>query len=184
MSLRLRIKRFVGVRSQGHTELFRCQAREAKSLSAIFYPRFGIANTEGGSRVMRKCLTVKRSHLSKSWGRQCLSKLAQARLRKPAAEPLGEHALGELSESERAVAPAPIERSGVRASKEPEHDKNEQRQPPSVPPLPLSPLMDPQLIAARQRFRAPKPSPSGQPSAFARRLEKNAYGTRKSSCLY
>lgn len=42
--------------------------------------------------------------------------------------------------------------------------------------LPLSPLMDPNLIAARQRYRTPKPVPSGELSAFSKKLEKNPYG--------
>ena len=42
--------------------------------------------------------------------------------------------------------------------------------------LPLSPLMDPNLIAARQRYRTPKPPPSGERSPFSQKLERNPYG--------
>ena len=44
--------------------------------------------------------------------------------------------------------------------------------------LPLSPLMDPKLIAARQRYRTPKPAPSGKLSAFSKKLERNPFGQR------
>ena len=43
-------------------------------------------------------------------------------------------------------------------------------------PLPSSPLNDPRLIAARHRYRTPKPIPSEKRSAFQRKLEHNPYG--------
>ena len=43
--------------------------------------------------------------------------------------------------------------------------------------LPLSPLMDPKLIAARERYRTPKPAPSPDRSAFSQKLRNNPYGT-------
>ena len=42
--------------------------------------------------------------------------------------------------------------------------------------LPLSPLMDPKLIAARQRHRTPKPAPCTNPSEFSKKLRNNPYG--------
>ena len=42
--------------------------------------------------------------------------------------------------------------------------------------LPLSPLMDPNLIAARQRYRTPKPAPSDELSAFSKKLKRNPFG--------
>ena len=45
-----------------------------------------------------------------------------------------------------------------------------------LPQLPLSPLTSPALQAARNRYQAPKPAPSGEPSAFQKRLSKNPYG--------
>lgn len=51
----------------------------------------------------------------------------------------------------------------------------------SIPPtkhnLPLSPLMDPKLIAARERHRTPKRAPSPDRSAFSQKLRNNPYGT-------
>lgn len=42
--------------------------------------------------------------------------------------------------------------------------------------LPQSPLIDPQLSAARIRHRAEKPPPSGERSPFQLKLQKNPYG--------
>ncbi|KAL8821956.1 MAG: hypothetical protein Q9223_000114 [Gallowayella weberi] len=46
---------------------------------------------------------------------------------------------------------------------------------PDAPQLPLSPLMDPNLQAARNRYKAPKPATSGELSAFQKKLRKNPY---------
>ena len=42
--------------------------------------------------------------------------------------------------------------------------------------LPLSPLIDPKLQAARNRYESRKPEPSGEPSDFQKKLAKNPYG--------
>lgn len=42
--------------------------------------------------------------------------------------------------------------------------------------LPLSPLIDPKLQAARNRYKARKPEPSREPSEFQKKLAKNPYG--------
>lgn len=42
--------------------------------------------------------------------------------------------------------------------------------------LPLSPLMDPGLQAARNRHKTRKPEPSGELSDFQKKLSKNPYG--------
>ena len=44
--------------------------------------------------------------------------------------------------------------------------------------LPLSPLMDPKLIAARERHRLPKPAAGQELSAFTKKLRSNPYGTK------
>ena len=44
--------------------------------------------------------------------------------------------------------------------------------------LPLSPLLDPKLIAARERYRTPKPAPSGELSPFSKKLQSNPFGTK------
>ncbi|KAL8766113.1 MAG: hypothetical protein Q9209_007011 [Squamulea sp. 1 TL-2023] len=41
--------------------------------------------------------------------------------------------------------------------------------------LPLSPLLDPNLLAARNRYKVPKPEPDGELSAFQKKLRKNPY---------
>lgn len=46
----------------------------------------------------------------------------------------------------------------------------------SMPQLPLSPLMDPKLVAARQKYRTSKPQPTGKASALEKRLSKSPYG--------
>ncbi|KAL8975640.1 MAG: hypothetical protein Q9197_000115 [Variospora fuerteventurae] len=43
--------------------------------------------------------------------------------------------------------------------------------------LPLSPLMDPKLQNARNRYKTPKPEPSREPSEFQKRLSKNPYAS-------
>jgi hypothetical protein len=43
-------------------------------------------------------------------------------------------------------------------------------------PLPLSPLMDPSYLAAKQRHRLPKAAPSKEPTPFQQQLAKNPYG--------
>jgi hypothetical protein len=42
--------------------------------------------------------------------------------------------------------------------------------------LPLSPLMDPAYLAAKQKYRLPKAAPSKEPTPFQRKLAKNPYG--------
>ena len=46
-------------------------------------------------------------------------------------------------------------------------------------PLPLSPLMDPAYLAAKQKHRLPKAPPSKHPTPFQQQLAKNPYGTLK-----
>ncbi|KAL8783029.1 MAG: hypothetical protein Q9213_004926 [Squamulea squamosa] len=41
--------------------------------------------------------------------------------------------------------------------------------------LPLSPLLDPDLLAARNRYKVPKLEPGGELSAFQKKLHKNPY---------
>lgn len=55
------------------------------------------------------------------------------------------------------------------------HGKND-IQKSKFPQLPLSPLMDPDLQAARNRYEARKPAPSGEPSDFQKKLRRNPYG--------
>jgi hypothetical protein len=47
------------------------------------------------------------------------------------------------------------------------------------PNLPLSPLMDPIYLAAKQKHRLPKAPPSKNPTPFQQQLAKNPFGTLK-----
>lgn len=49
--------------------------------------------------------------------------------------------------------------------------------------LPLSPLLDPKLIAARERHRKPKPAPSGELSPFSKKLQNNPFGTHPTAYI-
>ena len=57
-----------------------------------------------------------------------------------------------------------------------EHGAEKARVPPTKFNLPLSPLMDPKLIAARERHHTPKPAASQERSAFSQKLQNNPYG--------
>ena len=50
-------------------------------------------------------------------------------------------------------------------------------------PLPLSPLMDPASIAARQRHRTPKPRQGSDLTPFQRKLQSNPYGIQEPESL-
>ena len=50
----------------------------------------------------------------------------------------------------------------------------------SMPDLPLSPLMDPKMVSARERYRTPKPPPARPASALENKLSKSPYGTQPS----
>jgi hypothetical protein len=61
----------------------------------------------------------------------------------------------------------------------PEHENGVADTPRSLArrPLPLSPLMDPAYLAAKQKYRLPKAAPSKEPTPFQQQLAKNPYGT-------
>ncbi|RDW71178.1 hypothetical protein BP6252_07741 [Coleophoma cylindrospora] len=73
--------------------------------------------------------------------------------------------------------PAGIEQAASEAnSSAPTQDgQTSQVKPYERRPLPLSPLMDPDLIAARQKWTLPKAPPSKTPTAFQKQLAKNPY---------
>ncbi|RDW83319.1 hypothetical protein BP5796_04810 [Coleophoma crateriformis] len=76
-----------------------------------------------------------------------------------------------------ASLPAGIEQAASEAdSSAPSQDgQASQVKPYKRRPLPLSPLMDPDLIAARQKWTLPKAPPSKTPTAFQKQLAKNPY---------
>jgi len=59
-----------------------------------------------------------------------------------------------------------------------EHENGviENRKPPARRPLPLSPLMDPAYLAAKQKYKLPKAAPSKDLTPFRQQLAKNPYG--------
>ena len=75
-------------------------------------------------------------------------------------------------------APVPPE-----ASEEPklqdgnQHSVKQARQQEPSRTLPLSPLMDPAMIEAREKWKKPKPVASKQKTKLQRQLEVNPYGT-------
>ncbi|KAL8701882.1 MAG: hypothetical protein Q9224_000295 [Gallowayella concinna] len=54
---------------------------------------------------------------------------------------------------------------------------------PDASGLPLSPLMDPNLQAARKRYKLPKPEANGELSAFQKKFRKNPYAQALASPL-
>ena len=126
------------------------------------------------SKVMWKCLNVKRSPTSQEWSRCSLSNLSNG-------------GIGDLFTKLDAAADLTSERGekldgiweqlGKDGNQNLEYKNKPQEELLSSHGLPLSPLMDRRLIAARSRHRIPKPQPSGPPSALSEKLQKNPYGT-------
>jgi hypothetical protein len=123
---------------------------------------------------MRKCFDVKRSSNLQSWSRRSVSTLPRRGLGDVATEL--DAAVKTSSEVEKKTAAVPLEQLDDDNDQELGHDGKQQDRLLSTRGLPLSPLMNPQLIAARNRHRAPKPQPSGPPLALTQKLQKNPYG--------
>lgn len=123
---------------------------------------------------MRKCFDGKRSPNLRSWIRRSVPILPRRGLGDVATEL--DVAVKISSEVEKTPAAAPLGQLDNDDDQELGHDGGQQEELLSTHGLPLSPLMNPQLIAARNRHRAPKPQPSGPPSALRQKLQKNPYG--------
>jgi hypothetical protein len=65
---------------------------------------------------------------------------------------------------------------GLHTSPKHENGVNDTQKPSSRRSLPLSPLMDPAYLAAKQKHRFPKAAPSKEPTPFQQQLAKNPYG--------
>lgn len=128
---------------------------------------------------MRKCFDVNRSLNLQSWSRHSVSTLPRRGLGDVAADL--EAAVKTSSEVEKKPAAVPLEQFDDDNDQELGHDGKQQEELLSTHGLPLSPLMNPQLIAARNRHRAPKPQPSGPPLALTQKLQKNPYGINNCS---
>lgn len=63
-----------------------------------------------------------------------------------------------------------------RKAAEPDTDESVQKLHSATLDLPLSPLMDPRIISARQRYRTPKVKSTSPPSKFEQMLSKSPYG--------
>ncbi|KAL8944742.1 MAG: hypothetical protein Q9211_000458 [Gyalolechia sp. 1 TL-2023] len=84
-----------------------------------------------------------------------------------------EQPAGEMAQEE----PSSNEASTMRpkAKEEPFVQNEAPNEGPGSLQLPTSPLMDPSLQRARNRYRVRKPEPSGEPSDFQKKLSKNPY---------
>lgn len=125
-------------------------------------------------KVMRKCFNVKRPPTLQSWSRHFISTLPRGGLGDLAVEL--DAATKTSSEVEQKLATVHLEQLDEDNIQELGDDGKQQEELLSSHGLPLSPLMNPQLIAARNRHRVPKPQPSGPPSALTAKLQKNPYG--------
>lgn len=122
---------------------------------------------------MRKCFNVKRSPTLQSWSSRSASTLPRRGLGDLAG--VLDAAMKLSNEAEEKLTVVPLEKLDEDNSQELGDDGKQQEELLSSHGLPLSPLMNPQLIAARNRRRAPKPQPSGAPSALTAKLQKSPY---------
>ncbi len=119
--------------------------------------------------VMRKRFPTKSSVLSPLWSSHSKTSLPQLRLKKTKAHIWSNKGLAALLDDLGDVENAPI------AQQSPANTKGKSRD--DLPwKLPLSPLMDPSLVAAHQRHREPKHKPTAEPSALEVKLRENPYG--------
>ena len=128
------------------------------------------------TKVMRKCFEVKRSRTLQLWSRRTHSNLPNDGVVDSSAELEAAPTTSSELEEKLAALPSELLDEHVKQILKDSSESSKELFP--TPGLPLSPLMDPRLIAARNRHRAPKPQPSGPPSALREKLQKNPYGTQ------
>ena len=131
---------------------------------------------------MRKCFNVKRSPILQAWSRRPLSTRPNGGAGNLSAEL--DAAPDRSGEVEEKFAAMPLEQLDYCIKQELGNNSGQQGEIFSAHELPLSPIMDPRLLAARNRHTAPKPQPSGPPSALTAKLQKNPYGITLRSQLY
>ena len=124
---------------------------------------------------MRKCFNVRHSSVLQVWSRRSLKVLRDggtgdvyAKLDAP---------VKLTGKEEKKHATVPPKQANKDRAETPRNHGNPLEDPLLTHGLPLSPLMDPRLIAARNRYLTPKPQPSGPPSALTMQLQKNPYGS-------
>ncbi len=146
----------------------------ATGLSDFRWTIFRLVNSYGSSPVMRRCFTAERSllfplcyksrhlHLSQRWYADTKAAAGNDEVLLDLLDRIGQN-------TTRTTNSRRQESKDVRV---PQLDGLQ----PSIPHLPLSPLMDPKLVAARKRYRTPKPTFSGLPSKFQKKLSMSPYG--------
>ena len=172
--------------AQGFAECFRLIQGKFFLRKRVFF-RFATRGVTRGNprirlKVMRKCFNAKRSSILKIWSRRPISTSPTSGAVNPFAK-LGT-APTVSSEDEEKLASMPQEQLDNYVKQQLRESIKQKGELPPTHGLPLSPLMDPKLIAARNRYRTPKPQPSGTPSALTERLQKNPYGRSFFVCLY
>jgi len=127
---------------------------------------------------MRRCAEAKRCSPTRLWGYHSLRTWPHSRPR--AVKQLNNAELLKIvQEGKQEDTPKldPEPRSvDIAAQDRNELPQSSSRLSARSPPLPRSPLTEPQLVAARARYRAEKPRPSKERSPFQLKLQKNIYG--------
>jgi hypothetical protein len=92
--------------------------------------------------------------------------------------PVFQEAAPESGENRQQAAQVGAVEDTLRQQMSLEHENGviENREPLARRPLPLSPLMDPAYLAAKQKYKLPKAAPSKDLTPFRQQLAKNPYG--------
>ena len=129
---------------------------------------------------MRKCFPTRRIPILRSWDHRGLRTLRRIVSRNPAVKQLSNAELLEIihqdKENATSTATAQTNSDGLDSQKDDFLPQAASPLATRIHRLPQSPLTDPGLVAARIRHRAVKPLPSGDPSPFQLKLQKNPYG--------
>jgi hypothetical protein len=132
---------------------------------------------------MRGCLQPKGPLHLQLCGSRSLRTLSRRRPRHPVVKQLSNaELLALVKKTKEDVAATPSVQPEARDPEAQDDDARSRCLASSTLSLPLSPLLDPHLVAARNRHREGKPRPSGDKSPFQLKLQKNPYGIH-SSCL-
>lgn len=128
---------------------------------------------------MRKCFPTRRIPILRSWDHRGLRTLRRIVSRNPAVKQLSNAELLEIihqdKENATSTATAQTNSDGLDSQKDDFLPQAASPLATRIHRLPQSPLTDPGLVAARIRHRAVKPLPSGDPSPFQLKLQKNPY---------
>ena len=129
---------------------------------------------------MRKCYTTRRILTLRTWDPRGLRVSQQYVSRKPLAQQLSNAELLEIIHRDNGnTISTAITQTNSSDLDSQEHGSNVQTVSllaTRIPRLPLSPLTDPGLVAARTCHKAAKPRPSGDRSPFQLKLRNNPFG--------